>query len=140
MHYELYVDSLFLINFTMNLYLLMLVDYSTLSSAVPWRLPRCRSLRRRLRRLCAGCRRDIHTLHGCGREMGGRLSVRSSGTISGLNCRTCRHILQTCRNDSDRTAVGLRRIIHCTDRDNPPVYLNTLLQAQQPHLHRLNHR
>lgn len=38
MHYELYVDSLFLINFTMNLYLLMLVDYSTLSSAVPWRL------------------------------------------------------------------------------------------------------
>lgn len=38
MHYELYVDSLFLINFTMNLYLLMLVDHSTLSSAVPWRL------------------------------------------------------------------------------------------------------
>lgn len=38
MHYELYVDSLFLINFTMNLYLLMLVDHSTLSSAMPWRL------------------------------------------------------------------------------------------------------
>ena len=41
MHYELYVDSLFLINFTMNLYLLMLVDRSTLSSAVTVAAP-CR--------------------------------------------------------------------------------------------------
>ncbi len=38
MHYELYVDSLFLINLCMNLYLLMLVDHSTLGTAMPWRL------------------------------------------------------------------------------------------------------
>lgn len=38
MRYELYVDSLFLINFTMNLYLLMLVDQRMLSTAKPWRL------------------------------------------------------------------------------------------------------
>ena len=29
MHYELYADSLFLMNFGMNLYLLFLVNYST---------------------------------------------------------------------------------------------------------------
>lgn len=38
MRYELYVDSLFLLNFTMNLYLLMLVDQRMLSTAKPWRL------------------------------------------------------------------------------------------------------
>lgn len=38
MHYELYVDSLFLINFTMNLYLLMLTDHGFHSTAKPWRL------------------------------------------------------------------------------------------------------
>ena len=38
MHYELYVDSLFLMNFGMNLYLLMLVDRSTLKTASPWRI------------------------------------------------------------------------------------------------------
>lgn len=38
MHYELYVDSLFLINFIMNLYLLVLVDRSTLRTATPGRL------------------------------------------------------------------------------------------------------
>lgn len=38
MHYELYLDSLFLINLCMNLYLLMLVDRSTLGGAVPWRI------------------------------------------------------------------------------------------------------
>lgn len=38
MHYELYVDSLFLINLCMNLYLLMLVDYSMPGTAMPWRL------------------------------------------------------------------------------------------------------
>lgn len=38
MRYELYVDSLFLINFVMNLYILMLVNRSTLHTAAPWRL------------------------------------------------------------------------------------------------------
>lgn len=38
MRYELYVDSLFLINFVMNLYLLMLVNRSTLRTATPGRL------------------------------------------------------------------------------------------------------
>ena len=38
MYYELYVDSLFFINFIMNLYLLILVDHSTLRSAAPGRL------------------------------------------------------------------------------------------------------
>lgn len=38
MHYEVYVDSLFLVNFVMNLYLLMLVDGSTLGTATPGRL------------------------------------------------------------------------------------------------------
>lgn len=38
MYYELYVDSLFLVNFTMNLYLLMLVDQRMLAAARPWRL------------------------------------------------------------------------------------------------------
>ncbi len=38
MHYELYVDSLFLINLCMNLYLLMLVDHSLPGTAMPWRL------------------------------------------------------------------------------------------------------
>ena len=38
MHYELYVDSLFLINLCMNLYLLMLVDHSMPGTAMPWRL------------------------------------------------------------------------------------------------------
>ena len=38
MHYELYVDSLFFINFVMNLYLLILVDRSTLRTASPGRL------------------------------------------------------------------------------------------------------
>ena len=38
MHYELYVDSLFLVNFVMNLYLLLLVDRSTLRTATPGRL------------------------------------------------------------------------------------------------------
>lgn len=38
MHYELYVDSLFLINFIMNLYLLALVDRSTLRTATPGRM------------------------------------------------------------------------------------------------------
>lgn len=38
MRYELYVDSLFLVNFVMNLYILMLVNRSTLRTAAPWRL------------------------------------------------------------------------------------------------------
>ena len=38
MHYELYVDSLFLLNFIMNLYLLILVDNSTLRTATAGRL------------------------------------------------------------------------------------------------------
>lgn len=38
MRYELYVDSLFLVNFVMNLYLLLLVDRSTLRAARPGRL------------------------------------------------------------------------------------------------------
>lgn len=38
MRYELYADSLFLVNFVMNLYILMLVDRSTLRAALPWRL------------------------------------------------------------------------------------------------------
>ncbi len=38
MHYELYVDSLFLVNFVMDLYLLLLVDRSTLRTATPGRL------------------------------------------------------------------------------------------------------
>lgn len=38
MRYELYVDSLFLINFVMNLYMLMLVNRSTLRTATPGRL------------------------------------------------------------------------------------------------------
>ena len=38
MHYELYVDSLFVMNFGMNLYLLMLVNGSTLRTACGWRL------------------------------------------------------------------------------------------------------
>ncbi len=38
MHYELYVDSLFLINFIMNLYLLMLVNRTTFRAAGPWRI------------------------------------------------------------------------------------------------------
>lgn len=38
MHYELYVDSLFFINFVMNLYLLILVDRSTVRRATPGRL------------------------------------------------------------------------------------------------------
>ena len=38
MQYELYVDSLFLVNFVMNLYLLLLVDRSTLRTATPGRL------------------------------------------------------------------------------------------------------
>lgn len=38
MHYELYVDSLFLINFGMNLYLLMFVNRSTFRTAQPWRI------------------------------------------------------------------------------------------------------
>ena len=38
MQYELYVDSLFLVNFVMNLYLLLLVDHSTLRTATPGRL------------------------------------------------------------------------------------------------------
>ncbi len=38
MRYELYVDSLFLINFVMNLYILMLIDRSTLRTATPGRL------------------------------------------------------------------------------------------------------
>lgn len=38
MHYEIYVDSLFLINLCMNLYLLMLVDHSMPGTAMPWRL------------------------------------------------------------------------------------------------------
>ncbi|MCM1058341.1 MAG: sigma-E processing peptidase SpoIIGA [Firmicutes bacterium] len=38
MRYELYVDSLFLVNFVMNLYILMLVDRSTFQTAAPLRL------------------------------------------------------------------------------------------------------
>ncbi len=38
MHYEVYVDSLFLVNFVMNLYLLLLVDRSSLGTATPGRL------------------------------------------------------------------------------------------------------
>lgn len=38
MQYELYVDSLFLVNFVMNLYLLLLVDRGTLRTATPGRL------------------------------------------------------------------------------------------------------
>jgi len=38
MHYELYVDSLFFLNFMMNLYLLILVDRSTLRTATVGRL------------------------------------------------------------------------------------------------------
>lgn len=38
MHYEIYADSLFLINFGMNLYLLMLVNRSTFRTASPWRI------------------------------------------------------------------------------------------------------
>lgn len=38
MRYELYVDSLFLINFVMNLYLLILVNRSSLRTATPGRL------------------------------------------------------------------------------------------------------
>lgn len=38
MHYELYVDSLFLVNFIMNLYLLILVDRNTLRMSAPGRL------------------------------------------------------------------------------------------------------
>lgn len=38
MHYELNVDSLFFMNFIMNLYLLILVDRSTLRTAAPGRL------------------------------------------------------------------------------------------------------
>lgn len=38
MHYELYVDSLFMINLVMNLYVLMLVDRSTFRAAGPGRL------------------------------------------------------------------------------------------------------
>ncbi len=38
MYYELYVDSLFLLNFIMNLYLLILVDRSTLRSAKTGRM------------------------------------------------------------------------------------------------------
>ena len=38
MHYELYVDSLFLVNFVMNLYLLLLVNKSTFRTATPGRL------------------------------------------------------------------------------------------------------
>lgn len=38
MHYELYVDSLFMINLVMNLYVLMLVDRSTFRTAGPGRL------------------------------------------------------------------------------------------------------
>ena len=38
MQYELYVDSLFLVNFVMNLYLLLLVDRSTLRTATRGRL------------------------------------------------------------------------------------------------------
>ena len=38
MRYELYVDSLFLINFIMNLYLLKLVDYTAFRIATPLRL------------------------------------------------------------------------------------------------------
>lgn len=38
MHYELYVDSLFFMNFIMNLYLLILVDRSVLRTAPLWRL------------------------------------------------------------------------------------------------------
>ena len=38
MQYELYVDSLFLVNFVMNLYLLLLVDRSAFRTATPGRL------------------------------------------------------------------------------------------------------
>lgn len=38
MRYELYVDSLFLINLCMNLYLLILVGRSLPGTATPWRL------------------------------------------------------------------------------------------------------
>lgn len=38
MRYEVYVDSLFLVNFVMNLYILMLVDRSTFRTARPGRL------------------------------------------------------------------------------------------------------
>lgn len=38
MHYELYVDSLFLLNFVMNLYILMLVNRSTFRTATRGRL------------------------------------------------------------------------------------------------------
>lgn len=38
MHYELYADSLFLMNFGMNLYLLFLVNYSTMRTSGGWRL------------------------------------------------------------------------------------------------------
>ena len=38
MHYELYVDSLFFLNFIMNLYLLILVNRSTFRTATPGRI------------------------------------------------------------------------------------------------------
>ena len=38
MHYELYIDSLFFLNFIMNLFLLFLVDRSTLRMASPGRM------------------------------------------------------------------------------------------------------
>ncbi len=38
MHYEIYVDSLFIINFTMNLYLLIWVNKSTFRTATPGRM------------------------------------------------------------------------------------------------------
>ena len=38
MHYELYFDSLFLLNFGMNLLLLILVDHSTCHTATWYRL------------------------------------------------------------------------------------------------------
>ncbi len=38
MHYELYADSLIMINFGMNLYLILLVNHATFKTAVAWRM------------------------------------------------------------------------------------------------------
>lgn len=76
MHYELYVDSLFFLNFIMNLYLLLLVDRSTLKTA---------ALGRILAGAAVGAGCGLFPLLGMG-SLFSRLAVGTLAGAAGMLC------------------------------------------------------
>ena len=67
--------------------------------------------RSRLRVLLSG-RLRIHAFQGTGRNMCSLRPVHGGGTKSGLYRTAVGHILQTCGDHRDSTAVGLGLVIH----------------------------